>query len=99
MSDNFNAHKEAIKIERMAAKLVDSMYPIERGDLQKKLQDEVNGLTPEQMRSVGLFIEKDTPRMDAMTGYFNDVTLDGDNNVTGFIFNRQARTVSVERKN
>ncbi|MFX9684380.1 hypothetical protein ABTP08_20190, partial [Acinetobacter baumannii] len=58
--DNFNARSEARKIERIAEKLFDPMYPIERGDLQKKLQDEINSLTRDQMRSVGLLIEKDT---------------------------------------
>ena len=31
-------------------------------------------------------------------GYFNDVTIDGENHVTGFIFNRPYSKVSVEHR-
>ena len=99
MVDNFSARREATKIEAIAAKMADPMYPIERADLQKKLQDEVNSLTNPQMRAVGLLIEKETPRMDAMTGYVNDVTIDDANNVVGFVFNRPQNSVTVRKTN
>jgi hypothetical protein len=98
MPEEFSARSEATKIERLAASLEIPRYPIERNDLQTQLQKEVDSLNPEQMRAVGLLIEKETPRSYQMTGYFNDVTIDGDNHVTGFVFNRPYSKVSVEHK-
>ena len=97
MPEEFNARREATKIERMEVPLEIPQYPIEKADMQLKLRKELDSLTPEQMRAVGLLIEKDTPRSSSMSGYVNDVIMDGDNNVTGFIFNRPYSTVRVER--
>jgi hypothetical protein len=97
MPEEFNARREATKIERMEVPLEIPQYPIEKADMQLKLRKELDSLTPEQMRAVGLLIEKDTPRSSSMSGYVNDVIMDGDNNVTGFIFNRPYSTVRAEQ--
>ncbi len=99
MADGFSARREATKIEQLAEKMEQPMYPIERADLQKKLQAEVNSMTLKQLREVGLLIEKETPHMDAMTGYMNDVTFDDDKNVVGFVFHRSQNSVSVRKSN
>jgi hypothetical protein len=98
MPEEFSARKEATKIERLAAQLEIPRYPIERDDIQTKLQKEVDSLTTSQMRAVGLLIEKETPYNDRMMGFVNDVIMDGDNNVTGFIFNRPQTKVVVTHK-
>jgi hypothetical protein len=97
MPEQFNARREATKIEKMELPLEIPQYPIEKADMQAKLRKELDSLTPEQMRAVGLLVEKDTPRSYSMSGYVNDVIMDSDNNVTGFIFNRPSTTVRVER--
>ncbi len=97
MPEQFNARREATKIERMEVPLEIPQYPIEKADMQFRLRKELDSLTPDQMRAVGLLIEKDTPRSYSASGYLNDVIIDSDNKVTGFIFNRPNTTVRVER--
>jgi hypothetical protein len=102
VASDFDAHAESEKIVGMfmnECKDLNKNLTIERAECKKRLSDEVSSLTPEQLRSVGLALERRVPTDQTEI----NIQVDSDARVTGLTFEHpvnwyQALDVRYEQK-
>jgi len=85
VASDFDAHVESEKIVGMfmsECKDLNKNLTVERAECKKRMSDELSSLTPEQMRKVGLVLERRVPTDQTQI----NIEVDSDARVTGLTF-------------